>query len=186
MKETSNAIFMEPEEYEAYLKQQEAKQAELQAYYESLKENSSNIDGPSLYEINQQLIAQLPALHGDEVRNGSGKILKWLSKNPDSYYMLLCNEQKYYTIFHLTSAKDTSNGLLISRGAMRELTDEILDIIVNLGDVRVLEEDNNGAFAIWSSLKPSNYDSLSNEAKVEADKVHCFYLFPYGGGVVEI
>lgn len=187
MKETPNAIYMEPEEYEAYLKEQEEKQEKLKAYYESLKEGDSNVNGPSLYELNQQIIAKMPALDGDGVRDCSGKILKWLDTHPDPYYMLLCNELSYYTLFHVTSAKYNAGGnLMISRGAMRDLTDEILDIVANLGDVRVIEEDNNGAISVWSSLKPVHYEALSDEAKAEADIVHCFYLFPYGRGVVEV
>lgn len=186
MKETPNAIYMEPEEYEAYLKEQEEQQEKLKAYYESLKEGNNNVDGPSLYELNQQIIGKMPALDGDGVRDCSGKILKWLDANPDSYYMLLCNELSYYTLFHVTSAKKIHDGLLISRGAMRDLTSEILDIIEHLGDVRVIEEDNNGAISVWSSFKPAHYEALSDEAKEEADIVHCFYLFPYGRGVVEV
>lgn len=187
MKETPNAIYMEPEEYEAYLKEQEERQEKLKAYYESLKEGNDNVDGPSLYELNQQIIGKMPALDGDGVRNCSGKILKWLDANPDSYYMLLCNELSYYTLFRIKSAKETNNGLLISRGAMRDLTNEILDIVEHLGDVRVIEEDNNGAIAVWSSLKPAYVDMLpEEEISDDVNTVHCFYLFPYGRGVVEV
>ena len=69
---------------------------------------------------------------------------------------------------------------------MQDLITEFLDIVINLGDVRLIEEDNNGVLAVWSSLKPFNYDMLSDEAKEEVNKVHCFYLFPYGKGVIEI
>ena len=186
MKRTENATYMEPEEYEAYLKAQKEQMDELQAYYESLKENGKKIEGPTLYEMNQQIINDMPTLDEDWVHKCSGKIFKWLSENPDSYYMLLCNEINYYTLFHITTARIQSDKLLISRGAMRDLADEIIDIILNLGNVKIIEEDNNGAISVWSSFKPPYYEELSDEAKVDADKVHCFYLFPYGKGVVEV
>lgn len=168
---------MEPEEYETYLKQQEEKQEKLKAYYESLKKDNSNLKGPTLYELNKQIIAQMPILNEDEIRRCSDTLLKYFVKNSDSYYMLLCNELNYYTVFHIISTKTT---------AMQDLITEFLDIVINLGDVRLIEEDNNGVLAVWSSLKPFNYDMLSDEAKEEVNKVHCFYLFPYGKGVIEI
>ena len=88
---------MEPEEYETYLKQQEEKQEKLKAYYESLKKDNSNLKGPTLYELNKQIIAQMPILNEDEIRRCSDTLLKYFVKNSDSYYMLLCNELNYYT-----------------------------------------------------------------------------------------
>lgn len=170
-------IFMEPEEYEAYLKKQEEQKAKLQEYYDSLKEgDQTDVEGPTLYELNQQIIAQMPALDADGVRECSGKILKYLEEHVNSYYMLLCKELSYYTIFHITSAKTAPNGnVIISRGALHDLTEEIIDIISSLGDVRVIETDNNDAIAIWSSFQSE-----------ETGAIHCFYLFPYGRGVVEV
>lgn len=169
-------IFMEPEEYEAYLKEQEEQKAKLQEYYDSLKEGGQTNIGTTLYELNQQIMSQMPALDADGVRKCSGKILKYLDEHIDSYYMLLCKELSYYTIFHITSAKPTPNGnIIVSRGALRDLTTEIVDVISTLGDVRVIEPDNNGAIAVWSSFQSE-----------ETDTIHCFYLFPYGGGVVEV
>jgi hypothetical protein len=129
----------------------------------------------------------LPVLNEDGVRKCAAKILKWLNDNVDKYYMLLCPELHYYTLFHVTTSRlRNDDTIIVSRGAQKTLTDELIDVLLNLGDVRVIEEDTNGAMAIWSSFEPEHYDSLSDDAKEEADKVHCFYLFPYGGGVIEI
>ena len=91
--------------------------------------------------------------------------------------MLLCNELNYYTVVHIISTKTT---------AIQDLINELLNLIIDLGNVRLIEEDNNGVLAVWSSLKPVHYDMLSDEAKKEVDEVHCFYLFPYGKGVIEV
>lgn len=186
MKQTDNAIFMEPEEYEAYLQEQERIIEETKLKNEEVKNNAQTLT-MSLYELNQSAISSLPILNEDEVRKCAAKILKWLNNNADKYYMLLCHELHYYTLFHITTSRLRNDyAIIVSRGAQKILTDELIDVLLNLGDIRVIEEDTNGAMAIWSSFKPEHYDMLSDEAKEEANKVHCFYLFPYGGGVIEI
>lgn len=77
--------------------------------------------------------------------------------------MFLCNDWKYYTVFH-TNNFDNYQGF----------EKEFCEIVNDLGEVKVFEEDNNGAFAVWITDKE------------DSSIVRCFYLFSYDRGVVEI
>ena len=53
----------------------------------------------SLYDMNAQLISQLPTLTKEQI-NGKIKIINDFASNINSnYYMLLCKEMSYYTVF---------------------------------------------------------------------------------------
>lgn len=186
MKEVSGAIYMEPEEYEKYMEEQAKQQAEAKARYEEVlakaKENNSPLSSATLYEINQQLIAGMPVLTKEEIQKRAGVIKKYLGENPDEYYLFLNRDVGYFTLFHFKNV-DSQH---LNSVAKNKFVEEFLDLVNDMGDVRVIEVDNNQALSVWTSLKPASYDSLDEEGKKEADIVHCFYLFPYGRGVIEI
>lgn len=186
MKEVSGAIYMEPEEYEKYMEEQAKRQAEAKARYEEVlakaKENNSPLSSATLYEINQQLIAGMPVLTEKEIQKRAGVVKKFLGESPDEYYLFFNRDIGYFTLFHFKNVDPQH----LNSVAKNKFVEEFLDLVNSLGDVRVIEVDNNQALSVWTSLKPAYYDSLSEEGKKEADIVHCFYLFPYGRGVIEI
>lgn len=163
--DSKTTIFMEPEEYEAYLKEQEKMIADIKAKNEALKEaHPKGLASVTLYELNQNIINTLPPLDGDGESKALDNFLKWFSQNEhiiENYYMLLCNQLKYYTVFHLNT-KDIEN-----------FWKELLDICKECGTIKTMEIDTNGIWAIWLDWQ--------NEGEC-----HCFYLFPYDRGVVEI
>jgi hypothetical protein len=53
--------------------------------------------GLSIYEVNQQVVSQLPNLDADAIQNGINIINQYTQAN--SYYMLLCRDINYYTLF---------------------------------------------------------------------------------------
>ena len=54
----------------------------------------------SLYEINQSIIGQLPAYTEEQLKELEKKINDWKSKSGGLFYfMLLCRDKNYYTIF---------------------------------------------------------------------------------------
>lgn len=114
----------------------------------------------SLYEMNRQLINQLPD-YNDEAWNGAKEILnEYLEKHPSSYYMMYGRELSYFTVFHKKEEAEF-NGLF----------DAIKACLASVGSVHSFDFDGEAAIEIW--VKP---DTTSD--------VTCLYLFPYDDGVV--
>lgn len=195
--DASGNIYMEQEEYQEYLAQKAsqeelpveeiwqmapandiATEAEIGTVTTMVNENGEeeivettgvfeNTDDRlaevSLYELNQQLIVQMPEY--DEKKWTSAKLLiaDWYSKNKDTFYMLLCNECNYYTLFDMT--RESAIGA--------DLAYEVQDTVRYIGTVHDISIDTNGMIAVWAKWR-------------DTDNIHCFYLFPYGQGVVHV
>ena len=171
MKENKGAIYMEPEEYEAYLKEQERLVAEAQAKAKELAESGSNeLTSVSLYELNQGIINGMPALSGDEVLKRAQLFFDWVAENKGNYYMLLNNELHYYTIFHNHNHAGFPDDDPIN---IDDFWSELLDTLKYAGTIKEMEVDTNGAWSIWIDWHNQK-------------TCHCFYLFPYDEGVVEV
>ena len=160
MKKIDNAIFMEQEEYEKFLEGHTDPVGEPGVCGEP---GVNNDDTPkvSLYEMNQMFIAQMPAYDTEQMERADDIIYDWIyNGNKANYYMLLCKELSYYTVFH------SEDNCLIANDFIAELWDVLRGMTIR--DVSV---DTNGVIAIWIDWD----DGMP----------HCFYLFPYDKGVVE-
>ena len=148
----SKEIFMEQDEYQEYLKNKNQK-----------KDESKPVAQMTLYQFNQDIMSSQPALSGDGVRKGQLEFFDWISKQPDNpkFYMLLCSELNYYTVFHIN---DTAT--------KEDFWNELYDIAKELGTLKAMEIDS-GCFSIWADWPQDNIS-------------HLFYLFPYDRGVVEV
>lgn len=148
----SKEIFMEQDEYQEYLKNKDQK-----------KDESKPVAQMTLYQFNQNIMSSQPALSGDGVRKGQLEFFDWISKQPDNpkFYMLLCSELNYYTVFHIN---DTAT--------KEDFWNEFYDIAKELGTLKAMEIDS-GCFSIWVDWPQDNIS-------------HLFYLFPYDRGVVEV
>lgn len=114
----------------------------------------------SLYEMNRQLINQLPD-YNEEAWGGAEEILKeYLEKHTHSYYMMYGRELNYFTVFHKEDGAEFANLF----GAVKACLDSV-------GGVRSFDFDGEAAIEIW--VKPE-----------VASTVTCLYLFPYDDGVV--
>ena len=63
-----------------------------------------DIKGSSLYELNQQLMGKEKILTSKELKQEISKKLK--DYFTEKYYMLLCHEERDYTIFNLFNVLD--------------------------------------------------------------------------------
>lgn len=168
-------IYMEPEEYEAYLKEQEEMITAFQEKSKEMAEQAKDgLASTTLYEINQGIMNGMSALDEDGKSKARQKFFEWFwgnddANNIDHYYMLLCKELNYYTIFH-----NSQHCAGATEDPMDEddLWRELLDVLSYVGDIKVMEVDTNGAWSIWADW--------------HGEGCHCFYFFPYGGGVVEV
>lgn len=165
MKRENNVIFMEPEEFQNL---QETLSKEQKEAFKKYKEEHKDepIAEISLYDCNRAVMNNMPDLTEKEIKSKTELIGNWFEKYPDRYFMLLCHELNYYTVFHQVTT---------TFGSFTKMTEELLDLLINhIGHIKTIEIDTNGMIAIWGWQREEN------------ENPHCFYLFPYGAGVIEV
>ena len=114
----------------------------------------------SLYDMNKQLIAQMPPM--EDTDKMIEIINNYKNKTDNSHYMLLCRDINYFTLFE--------EDPFIAEERFATL---VLECIHDLGIVHdMMITEDNGAIEIW--VKP-----LSEEADMLV-----MYLFAYDAGVV--
>lgn len=117
----------------------------------------------NLYEANKQLIlkSEQPLNHL-KLASAQLQLESFFETKVRKYAMLLCHEQRDYTIFHLDTKSITSPHFA-AREALGCCTDR--------GEVYSIEKtEDEQAYEIW--------------IKVDED-VFCYYLFPYDNAVIE-
>lgn len=113
----------------------------------------------SAYDLNKQIIGQLQILDDVVLQEKKELVRQYINDINDEYYMLLCRDTNYYTIFHKTPVAD-------------EIFEDVLidECLPAMGEIKSIERTDDGAIEIWFQ---------------SGDEVFVAYLFPYGAGVVE-
>lgn len=109
----------------------------------------------SLYDINKQIISQMPDISIEEAR----KILddyQWTHAST-SYFGFMSFEKHYFTIFHRTENKQDSMFAAIA-----------LECIQNIGLLKTLNIENE-TLEVWLNI---------------GDEIYQYLIFPYDEGVV--
>jgi hypothetical protein len=110
-----------------------------------------------LYDMNKQIIAQLPVLNDftkaiADVRDLHGKY--W-----NEYYMMYGKEISYFTLFKVCGTN--------------EFGQDVIDCCANIGAIKAIDmTEAADAIEIW--VQPDNGEPT------------CLYLFPYDNGVVQV
>lgn len=119
----------------------------------------------STYDLNKQIIAQMEniEINEDAMLKAKQTIQAFGYSKGNYYYMLLCRDINYYTLFH--NSKDPMVWEDVNCFA-----DEVIDCVHDIGAIKSVEEEN-GAIEIW--VHPVN------------GEVMAMYLFPYDQGVIE-
>lgn len=116
----------------------------------------------SLYDMNKQIIAQLPTLNDLELAEKVKLINDFFDKSEYNYAMLLGKEISYYTLFHHNEESFETIG------------EVAIECLSNLGEIKAIDEAfDNTAIECWVT-------------DVEADNTFCLYMFTYDAGVVEV
>ena len=115
----------------------------------------------SLYDMNKQIISQLPTYTSEQLEEAKDLIVKYVTdyQHKDEYYMLLCHDIHYFTVFvrHTNPKENIENALL--------------DCINNVGDIKSIEySSDEQALEIW--VTDPNGES------------YAMYFFDYGRGIV--
>jgi hypothetical protein len=112
----------------------------------------------SLYDMNAQLISQLPTLTEEQINDKIKVINDFASNINSNYYMLLCKEMSYYTVF------------------VNKKYDGEFETV---GHALVTCLD-------WCEVK--SIDALENEIEiwiVYKETAYCMHFFDYQSGIVE-
>jgi hypothetical protein len=110
------------------------------------------------YEINQQLISQLPALSQDKIDEGKELIYNSAQDNYNQYYMLLCRDLNYYTVLKRDPENAAPNDTL---------EQVVIECAQYLGDIKAIDNAGN-AVEIWITNNIGTY---------------VMYFFGYDGGI---
>ena len=124
----------------------------------------SEVNMGTLYDINKVAIEKEGALNRPTFLNKIKEVEKYCREKTTTknhYFMLLCNELKDYTVFNFMS-----NNFI-------QAAEDVRECLLNRGEVYSIERtEDNIAMEIW--------------IKYDDDELHCWYLFPYDNGVIEI
>lgn len=125
-----------------------------------IDDNPAQLSTISLYELNKQIISQLPNYGEKEIQKAKELIKQYNKDSGATYYMLLSNEMRYYTIFSC------------GYGSMVDpFHSSVIDCLNAIGPIKSVEKNNDGVIEIWC------FSTVDEE-------LHVFYLFPYDEGVV--
>lgn len=109
-----------------------------------------------LYDINKQIISQLPTLTEFEDKKNIIKSLD--EKFENVFYMLYGKEISYFTLFQIIHSE--------------KFGDEVIDCLKNIGDIKAIDlTEAEDAVEIW--VHGENGPT-------------CLYLFPYDSGLVKV
>ena len=124
--------------------------------WHDLKMEGSNLE-LGLYDLNKQIISQLPALA--DFSNAIINIRKLHGKYWNKYYMMYGKEISYFTLFEVCGLNDFGQ--------------DIIDCCANVGTIKSMDmTETEDAIEIW--VQPE-----------EAEPT-CLYLFPYDSGLVKV
>ena len=129
---------------------------------EAMIDESGNL-GMSLYDVNKNFMADQPSISQDEL-TASLKVIEdyvFDTYKNSTYFMLLCKELSYYTVFVRDSESSTNI-----------LTDEVLNCLQWIAkDILSIElNTTNNTPEIW--------------IRTPEEEVVCMYLFNYDNGVI--
>lgn len=111
------------------------------------------------YEINKQIIGQLQIMDNDTINEKKKLIREFVDKEHNQFYMLLCRDINYYTLFAIDV----------------KLAEELIDDLViecanDIGCIKAIDPtEDNRAIEIW----------VSNQ-----EETYVMYFFPYDSGVI--
>ena len=110
-----------------------------------------------LYDLNKQIMSQMEPYTMEQWEKAAKAITAWDKENAATYYMLLCRDISYYTVF-VNDGYELHNFGDAVRECFEFIGGDVVDIDIDPG---VIE--------IW----------VKNE-----ETTYCFYLFNYETGVV--
>ena len=125
-----------------------------------IKAKTSGEVSMSLYDINKNIIGQLPAYDNEKLNQLEDDINDW-EPGENQYFMFLCKEFNYYTILHRTKHEEAD---------FPDLGQTITGLVHESNWTIHSDENCDTHYEIWVKAEDETYD---------------FLLFPYDSGVVK-
>ena len=122
------------------------------------KMEGSNLE-LGLYDLNKQIISQLPPLTDEELDKKIDVIDDSYIKCVNDFYMLYGKEISYFTLFKVNEP------IYFAK--------TVLDCLNEIGEIKAIDPTEDG-FAIEIWVQPTNEEPT------------CLYLFPYDNGLVVV
>lgn len=114
----------------------------------------------TLYDLNKQIIKQMPDLRDEDIGISKTMISEYILDSANKFYMLLCHDLRYYTLFEMTD--DSIND---------KIEDSLINCLFDLGKIKKIElTEDKQAIECWVNTRTGIYVA---------------YFFPYDKGVVE-
>ena len=117
--------------------------------------------GMTIYDLNKQVISQMGILEGAAREEAHLHITNMATRSNNTYFMLLCRDINYYTLFKLN--KDNND--------LCNIANEVFECAEDIGAIKSVESVDGDAIEIW--VHPVDSDPI------------VMYLFPYDAGVIE-
>lgn len=130
------------------------------------RKKMSNISLGTLYDVNKNLVLKNEIKLTEGVLNSKKEIItNFMRKMNNTYYMLLCNERKDYTVFKMNDKN--------SDDSIREIVSILVDeCLKNRGEIRGIDlTKGKDAIEIWLIIE---------------DEAYCYYFFPYDAAIIEV
>ena len=126
--------------------------------WQEVPEDGSTEIGMNMYDINKQIISQLPPMSEEGISERLVEMKNYVDDLKNTFYMLLCRDINYYTVF------------MIDGDANEKFEDVLLECLKTFGQIKAIDEVD-GAFEIW--IENEFFDGGP----------YAFYFFPYDIGV---
>jgi len=121
----------------------------------------AEIQGQTLYELNQQLMANEKKISGLDLISKKKSLEMFFKNSSAEYFMMLCKERSDYTLFHLQNEK-----------SYIKAAEEVIECMKERGTILAIDRTpDNLAYEIW--------------IRYEDDINSCYYLFEYDRGVID-
>lgn len=127
------------------------------------KKETSKVSIGTLYDLNKAVVVKEISLTGEKLEEKKSLVIDFLKNTKNTYYMLLCNERKDYTVFRLENQEQS----------LKKLADCLIDeCLLNRGLIKGIDITKlNDAIEIWLSIE---------------EEAFVFYFFPYDAAIIEI
>lgn len=116
----------------------------------------------TLYDLNKGALKDAKALNvKKEIKRLDKELFNFFANH--SYFMLLCNDLKDYTVFALTSTAPR-------QVQIKEAKEGLIDCLKNRGELLSIEKtEDNIAFEIWLRID---------------EEIYAYYFFPYDDAII--
>lgn len=141
----------------------------------SEESGTHDINMGTLYDMNKVLVSQLSTLSTTKVREKLSEISKYIMSTKNNYYMLVCRDLGYYSLFHIPEPENYKFSDNLAKEFKACIKEDLL------ADFISIEKQDNGVYEVWVRMV---YDLDGND--LDDPAFYAFYLFPYDMGLIEI